>query len=341
MRKIKVIQIGAGHDHAQMALESALSQSEVFDVVGFAVPECEEQRFPKKIKLFEKEWSVPKLSIEEALNYPELDAVLVETEEINLTKYALMAAQKGLAVHMDKPGGLDHSEFAELIGTLKEKKLAFSAGYMYRFNPAVQEALEKIDRGELGEIYSVEAHMNCEHPREKRQWLEQFPGGMMFFLGCHLIDLVYRIQGMPEEVIPLNTSTGYEGVTAQDFGMAVYRYRNGVSFIKTCDAEPGGFMRRQLVICGTKGTIEIRPLESLVSDNNGGRLDMFSTVRSVTAGNDWVRDFAVNERSKAYNRYDNMLLRFAQTVCGERENLYSYEYELELHRLILNTCGII
>ena len=66
------------------------------------------------------------------------------------------------------------------------------------------------------------------------------------------------------EVIPLSCNTGYEGVDTCDFGMAVFKYPNGVSFAKTCDVERGGFLRRQLVICGEKGTIEIKPFEKYI-----------------------------------------------------------------------------
>jgi len=186
------------------------------------------------------------------LNDPEIEAVAVETEEIYLTKYALMAAKAGKHLHMEKPGGVDSAEFTRLIEALKSQNLVFSTGYMYRFNPKIQEALAKVKNGELGEIYAVEAQMNCIHTNQVRQWLHAFPSGMLFFLGCHLIDLIYQIQGEPEEVIPLSTSTGFDGISAKDYGMVAFKYKNGVSFAKACDAELGGFLRRQIVICGEK-----------------------------------------------------------------------------------------
>jgi predicted dehydrogenase len=136
--------------------------------------------------------------VEEILNDPEIEAVAVETEEIYLTKYARMVANAGKHLHMEKPGGIDIAEFEALIEALRSKNLTFSTGYMYRFNPKIKQAIAKVQRGELGEIYSVEAHMDCKHTVKTRQWLGTFPGGMMFFLGCHLIDLIYRIQGEPE-----------------------------------------------------------------------------------------------------------------------------------------------
>lgn len=280
MRRIKIVQIGVGHDHASAIWDCLLNMPDIFDFAAFAVPDVEKEKFPERIAELSKK--MPFLSIDEALSLPGLDAAAIETEEVALTDCALAAAEKGLHIHMDKPGGLELAAFEKLIDILKAKKLVFSTGYMYRFNPLISEAIARAKSGELGEIYSVEAHMDCVHPPEKRQWLDRFPGGMMFYLGCHLIDLIYQIQGEPDEIIPMNTSTEYKIDGAEDFGMAVLKYTHGVSFAKTCAAEPGGFMRRQLVICGTKGTLELRPLEAYLPDNKkSGRRDLCTVMRSA------------------------------------------------------------
>ena len=270
------------------------------------------------------------MTVEEILNNPEIEAVVVETEEIYLTKYAFMVATAGKHLHMEKPGGVDLCNFKKIVETLKSKKLTFSTGYMYRFNPKIQEALKKVKNGQLGKIYSVEAHMDCKHPAKVRQWFQNFPGGIMFFLGCHLIDLIYQIQGEPEEIIPFNCSTGYDEVTANDYGMVVFKYKNGVSFAKTCAIENGGFLRRQLVICGEKGTIEIKPLEALA---DGG----LYTVMNEAYSTDWHKEWDTS-KSEVYDRYDGMMRNFAEIVRG-KENPYSYEYEFGLYKLTLRSCG--
>ena len=111
--------------------------------------------------------------------------------------------------------------------------------------------------------------------------------------------------------------------------MAVYRYPDGVSFAKTCDNEIGGFMRRQLVICGEKGTIEIRPLEVLVSD---GQYTEFMEVTS----NEWSAKGEL-QRTEVYHRYLDMMQNFAD-MLGGKENPYTYDYELGLYELILKSC---
>jgi predicted dehydrogenase len=296
-------------------------------VVGYAFPENEREKFPEVVKAFD---GYREMTVDEILLDPEIEAVVVETEEIYLTKYALMAARAGKHIHMEKPGGTDISEFRKLIEVLKEKKLTFSTGYMYRFNPEVRAALERVKSGELGKIYSVEAHMSCKHTKEVREWLDNFPGGMLFFLGCHLIDLVYQIKGEPDEIIPLSCSTGIDGINTKDFGMAVFKYPDGVSFVKTSDNELGGVLRRQVVICGELGTIEIKPIE--VAAPNG----QYAVSRDCGSTEFWGK---WNEnQSEVHDRYDAMMRNFAEMVRG-KENPYSYDYELRLYELILKACG--
>ena len=332
MRKIKIAQIGAEHDHASSAFGSLKKQSDIFDLVGYAIPEGETNVAPQAYEGYTP------MTVEELLDTPGLEAVVIETSETNLTKYALMAAERGLAIQMDKPGGCELSDFEKLIANCREKNLVFQTGYMYRFNPEVKKLLKDIKEGKLGEIYSVETHMDCRHTPYKRQWLGKYPGGMMFFLGCHLIDLIYQIMGEPEEVIPMNMSTGFDGVTAEDYGFAVLKYKNGVSFAKTCAYEPGGFLRRQLVVCGSKGTVQLMPLEEYESLDKPGSM-LVTRTRSVTDGlENWAND-GVKSVCEAYDRYDNMMAAFASFVRGEAENPYTLDYELAVYKLVLRACG--
>ena len=329
MKKIRVAQIGTSiYSHGSQIWKALLEMSEVFEIAGYALPEREREKFPEQMKLFD---GYRQMSVEDILSDGTIEAVFIETEEIYLTKYALMAVKAGKHIHMEKPGGVGLSDFALLIEIAKEKGLVFSLGYMFRFNSAIRGAVELARSGELGKIYSVEAHMSCHHHKAWRQWLENFPGGMMFFLGCHLIDLVYRIQGEPGEILPLSCSTRTEGVCTDDYGMAVFKYDNGISFVKTTDVEVGGSYRRQVVISGEKGTVEIRPIED---DLPGGKHFAVTEYRLHRHGKTEI----ISKESEPFRRYDAMLYNFAEMVRG-KENPYTYEYELNLYKLILKTCG--
>ncbi len=327
MKRVRVAQIGTNrYSHAASILQSMRKQSKLFDVVGYALPEGERERFPERMADFD---GLPELTVEQILNDPTIEAVAVETEEIYLTKYAALAAQHGKHIHMEKPGGTDVEEFRRMIAAVKQGGNVFHTGYMYRYNPAVAELLQRVERGDLGKIICVEAQMSCYHTEEVRRWLSVFPGGMTFFLGCHLIDLIYRMMGKPERVIPLSRSVIGDG--ACDYGMAVLMYPTGASFVKTSAAEIAGFSRRQLVVTGTKMTAEIRPLEAF------GDPDMLYTDVVYSHSTGWA-DRGDTVRTAQYDRYDAMMASFAAMVRGEKQNPYSYDYEAELYELILQCC---
>jgi len=334
MRKIRTAQIGTStNSHGNEIFRNMLEQSDLFEVVGYAFPENERTLFPERMKLFEGH---REMTVEEILRDPTIEAVTVETEETYLTKYALLAAECGKHIHMEKPGGADHDEFERLIRTAQKNGTVFHTGYMYRYNPLIRQLIEEIRRGELGEILSVEAQMNCIHPPKVRDWLAKYPGGMMFYLGCHLVDLILQIQGMPQNIIPLNRRTEADGAAGEDFGMAVFEYAHGVSFAKCSAVEPGGYARRQLVVTGTKKTVELKPLERSVPDSGG---PILYTGRTQYAEAAW-RDNGISDRSEAFNRYSAMMAGFAAMCRGERENTWGYEYELAVHRTVLAACGV-
>lgn len=303
---------------------------DVFEIVGYALPENERTACPERLKCFE---GYREMTVEEILADSSIDAVTVETEECYLTKYAKMVAESGKHLHMEKPGGVGVREFEELISAVKENGVVFHTGYMYRYNHAVQKLLKQIRDGELGQILYVQAQMNCTHNAQNREWLGKYPGGMMFYLGCHLVDLIYSIQGEPLSVVPYNRSSHLDGVSSCDFGMAVFEYENGVSFAQTTAVELGGFARRQLVVVGSKKTVEIHPLERY--GGGAGRLN--SSVREQ-ASDSW-NDVAERYESDMQDRYLDMILSFASMVRGEKVNPYTPDYELALYRLVMRACG--
>ncbi|MBO5369998.1 MAG: Gfo/Idh/MocA family oxidoreductase [Clostridia bacterium] len=331
MNKIKIAQIGTSrYSHGSAIFESIKRNSDIFEIVGFSLPENEREKFPEQMEFFD---AYREMTVDEILNNPEIDAVTVETEEIYLTKYAQMVADAKKHMHMEKPGGTDEKAFEKLIETIKKNGTVFHIGYMYRYNPYILELMESIRKGELGDIISVEAQMNCIHSEELRQWLNNFDGGMMFFLGCHLIDLILQIQGTPENVIPLNKCSGIGDGVGTDLGMAVFEYKNGISFAKTSAVEIGGFERRQLVVSGTKGTVELRPLERLTYDYK-----MQDTDRYIRTDTNW-HAHTQKTTSPIHNRYDSMMASFGAMIRGEKENPWTYDYELKLYKTLLRACG--
>ena len=332
MKTIKVAMVGNGHDHSAANFRAMKNHLETFEIVGV----CD--LIPGKD---EKTYEVAKrFSVDELLALPDLDAVVIESGKDSEVYYGQKFAEKGIPIFLDKPGSSNVEEYNKLLDIVEEKKLPFGLGYVYRFNPMVKNALELKNSGELGEVYSVEAHMSVFHDRNKRRWLKTFKGGMMFYLGCHIIDVACLFMGFPDEVIPLSTSTGNDGIDSEDFGCAILKYDNGSAYIRTCASEVNGFGRRGITVAGTRGTVQIYPTEQHISSCDTD-LDLISKARITLLKehpNQW--GFGGTEyTSDPFNRYAPMLLQFAAQVRGEEGYVMPLDYERKLMKTLALACG--
>lgn len=342
MKKIRIAQIGLNqYSHSGEIFDTLVKFPELFEIVGYALVEDERETCAKKIKHFN---GYPELTLEQILNDPTIEAVAVETDEIHLTKYAQMAAEHGKHIHMEKPGGADLAAFEKLIETVKKQGKVFHIGYMYRYNPFIREVIEQAKRGDFGEIYSVEAHMSRFDPPAIREWFNTLPAGMMFYLGCHLVDLVLQIQGLPKRVLPMTFSTDKGGIVTPDYGFAMLEYENGCSFVRMSGVEIGGTSRRQLAVVGEKKTVEIRPLEKSLTQEEKERFGpakyAMTTARWEATLDEDGKTVKKSDKSEIFCRYDDMLCSFAAMVRGEIENPNTCDYELALYRVLLQCCGV-
>ena len=170
--------------------------------------------------------------------------------------------------------------------------------------------------------------MSTEHSRDFRDWLRHFRGGAMYIFGCHLIDLVIGFRGRPDAITPFLGKTRHEGVDVYDNTLAVLEYPNGPSTVRVSSVEVNGYGRRQFVVLGTKGSIEIKPFErpTVVTYAEGGG-DIYCDCKRVI------------ELPSMGGRYDELLLDFARCVRGEKENPFGYEHELLVHKATLKASG--
>jgi len=328
--RIKIAQIGINlNSHGEDIFSTLKRFPDLYDIRGYAIVEDERETCAHKLSVFE---GYNELTLDEILNDDSIKAVTVETDEIHLLKYALMAAKHNKHIHMEKPGSQDLDTFREIVQLMNKNNKIFHMGYMYRYNPFISDAVNKAKSGELGEIFSVEAEMSRRDSDEVLKWLGNFKGGMMFYLGCHLIDLVMQIQGEPEDISVFNCSTNPDTINTEDYGMAVLKYKNGVSVIRTSASEIEGFSRRRLFINGKKGCLEVKPIEVPVKDK---LYNFYSEKHENIVGKG-----SINERSKDFHRYHQMIYKFAKMVSGEIKNPYTYDYEIKLFETILKCCGI-
>lgn len=314
-RKLKVVHYGIAHDHSIDTLTCARNYPDVFEIVGVCEPDAAaRETFGKAAAYQDVYW----MREEELLSRGDIDAVFCEGHELSSVSQAQKCIDHGIHVHLDKPGGTNLEAFVKLARSAEKAKLTLQMGYMYRYNPAMKYVLERVRSGALGVITGIDASFSTMHNAEKRRWLKQFPGGTMFFIGCHSVDMIMQINGVPDAVHGFHHSSGCENDGSMDTTFAVMDYPTGACCVRANSTELYGFEHRNLKVVGTKGSIEICPLE------------LPTVVKETTQEGEHIVHLEYIP-----GRLDAMMLEFARCARGEMQNPYSTDYEIALQKALL------
>ena len=308
--------------------------SEVFDIVGY-VDDREFSKSPRFGNDFVKPYEgLRKLTLDEAFNMPGLQAVTVEVPNNDLVPVALRCMERGLAMHMDKPGGEDLALYKTLLDGCKERNLPFQMGFMFRGNPAFQFCIAAIRNKLIGEVFELEADMNhCYGGEPYQEYIGKFAGGIMYNLGCHLIDFVVSALGRPENVTPfLKSAPGYPA-SIRNNCMAVLEYPHAIVTLRSCSKDIANTDGRRMKIVGANGSIAFNPLERFDGKPVELSLNLAAAAGEFPAGKHTLRF------PPQADRYEAQLLELARIIRGEIQNPYSYEHDCLVHEVTLAAAG--
>jgi len=98
-------------------------------------------------------------NFEELLDIPDLDGVIVASPHGFHYEHAIAALKRGLHVMCEKPLTTDADQARELVAEAKRQGVQLLMPHGWHYSPFVQEAKERMDRGEIGSIEFVQCHM--------------------------------------------------------------------------------------------------------------------------------------------------------------------------------------
>jgi predicted dehydrogenase len=236
-KPIKVGQIGVSHGHASKL--AVYRNSRAYEVVGVVEPDkAPRQRAETQVAFKGVTW----MTREQLLNVPGLQAVLVETGVRDLLDNAEACVDAGMHIHLDKPPGESLPQLRRILEKAARKKLLVQLGYMYRYNPGVLLLRAFMKAGWLGEVFEVHTVMSKVVEPDQRRGLAEFRGGMMFELGCHVMDLVVGVLGKPKEVVPFAQHASRLDDRLMDNMLAVLTYPRASATVRS---PPRGLRHRR------------------------------------------------------------------------------------------------
>lgn len=323
--KIRIGQIGTGHAHASGKMDT-IRKSEDFEVVGVVEPDAERRAKAEKSATYQ---GVPWMTEEELLNTPGLQAVAVETLVKDLVPTAARCIAAGKHIHLDKPGGESLPTFKAMLDDATRRKLTVQMGYMFRYNPAFVLCFRLLREGALGEVFSIDAQMSKLIGANERKVLLPYRGGSMFELGCHVIDAVVSVLGRPDKVTPHRRSVSAVGDGWSDNDLAVFDYPRATATVRSAMVEVEGGSRRNFIVCGTKGTLQIQPLEAPAA-----RLALDAPHGEFKKGYQDVKF------PRTGGRYDGDFADFAKVIRGEKTLEFTPEHDVAVQETLLLACGM-
>jgi len=315
------------HGHLDGKLHAMLASHD-YEVVCASEPDAATRRRRQAQPHFrDLKW----VSEEELLNDRSIQLVLVETlapeEAIPYGKKVIAA---GKHLHLEKPPGNRMRPFRELVEEARQRKLLLQTGYMWRFHEGISAAIEAARQGWLGDVYMLRGTINTELTAQARAPLARYRGGMMFELGCHLVDRIVDLWGRPKGVRSLLRHDMRFNDVLADNTLAVLEYEKSIALVVCSAAMPGHTQHRSFELIGTEGVMMVQPVEP----GNTLRACLRRARGSYVAG--W-QEIKFPDQP----RYVGDMKELARALKSGHPLRYSYDFELLVQETMLRAAGEI
>jgi predicted dehydrogenase len=196
----------------------------------------------------------------DALNDPNVEAVVLATPHSLHTNQIKAAVAAGKHIFCEKPLALNKAEAEQSVALCANAGLVLGMGHERRFEPPIADMLAKADAGELGRIHQIES--NFSHDKfvslDRENWrlqADQAPAGGMTATGIHLLDLSVRLLGPAESVLCICEQLSSDLPQGDTVAAFVKFKGGGTSYVSASLANP--FISR-FTVFGSKGWIDIR-----------------------------------------------------------------------------------
>lgn len=232
------------------------------------------------VKEFAAEWGIPHWTtdLQEAVEHPETDVVVVGLPNHLHKEVITLAAKAGKAILCTKPLARTAEEAREILNTVE--KAGVFQGYLEDlvYTPKTLKSLQSVRNGVLGQVMWVRSRETHAGPHSDWFWdLEKAGGGAIVDMGCHCIEIARNFIG--KDIRPVEamcwSDTLVHPIEAEDHGIGMVRYENGaIGQFEVSWGFRGGMDLRDEV-SGTEGTIWLNHFlrtgyEMFTSGESGG-----------------------------------------------------------------------
>nr|WP_294782308.1 Gfo/Idh/MocA family oxidoreductase [uncultured Flavobacterium sp.] len=246
-KKIKWGIVGLGNIATQFASDLGLIENAELNAVA-SRDIYKANQFAEKFKALKTYDSYDSL-----FEDPEVEIVYIATPHNSHAELSIKALEKGKHVLCEKPMALSYNDGQRMIEASKKHNKFFMEAFWTRFIPSVQDVLEKINTGSIGDVNYVKADFafHGSETENKRLFDKELGGGALFDIGVYPLFLSYIVLGKPKEI--LAKAVKHKNDIDLQTSM-ILQYESGQSILHASIVSESDM---KAVISGTKGRIEL------------------------------------------------------------------------------------
>ncbi len=204
---------------------------------------------------------------QDALDDPEVDAVVLVTPHSLHTDQIVAAAAAGKHVFTEKPFALNVADAERAVAAAKDAGIQLGLGHNQRYGAAQTEIKRMIDAGELGTIMHLEGNTSHKTLSGFVSWRHdpnEAPGGGLYHMGSHYIDLFCSYIGNVAEIY----AQALDRIQPLDAASALLTFECGASaYVGNIMVTP---MNRMLNVFGSEAWVKVlNPGELEISRPDG------------------------------------------------------------------------
>ncbi len=193
-----------------------------------------------------------------------LQLISIATESGKHAEIALYCIEHGINVIIEKPMAMSLSDADKIIALAEKNKVKVSACHQNRFNIAVQQTRQALEKGRFGKMSHGSVHVRWNRNRDyydqakwRGTWAQD--GGALMNQCIHGIDLLRWMMGDEiEEVYGVTKQQFHNYLECEDIGMAVVKFKNGAigTIEGTTNVYPKN-LEETLYLFGESGTVKL------------------------------------------------------------------------------------
>ena len=167
----------------------------------------------------------------QAINLPEVDAVVVATPTMFHAEIASAALTAGKHVLCEKPLARNVAEATSIVTAARASGKVLKTGFNYRHLPHIRKAKELIMAGELGKLSFMRCHFgHGGRPGFEKEWHADpklSGGGVLQEQGIHLMDLTRYLLGEPVRALGKRSTFYWPLLAVEDNCFCLFETEQG------------------------------------------------------------------------------------------------------------------